>query len=108
MTPEQAFAARARRDRNEIEALWQTLAGPAGEQVVQARLQRLEDLAHGLYGAGGTFGFDEISRIAGELELLLEACRLKGYSDWPAQSTAAVAMIPPLLAVLDSVGPGAA
>lgn len=56
------FVARIAADRREIEAL--DARGSAG---------RLRELAHGLAGAGGTFGFPGISAAAERLEVALDA-----------------------------------
>lgn len=62
------FRERAARDRERLAALWRTLAESREDSAADPRWREIEDIAHGLYGAGGTFGYPAISRAAATLE----------------------------------------
>jgi chemotaxis protein histidine kinase CheA len=82
--PEEAFRRRCRRDRARLDALHHRIA-VADAEPPDAALAELQEVAHGLYGAGGTFGFDGISAAAGGLELMVEDFRAAGCREWPTQ-----------------------
>jgi HPt (histidine-containing phosphotransfer) domain-containing protein len=72
--PVQAFRARAARDRARTDRLMARLADPGRARVAEP-LAELEALAHGLAGAGGTFGFPALSETAARVERRLEGWR---------------------------------
>lgn len=83
LDPDGAFRARLAADRHSLEQLAADLWRLA-PTVRQQRLAAIESLAHGLAGAGGTFGFVAISDAALALEELLIEQRqglLAGESD---------------------------
>ncbi len=79
------YAEQLPRSVAQMEALWRALA--AGDAPA-AGLDQLLRLAHGIAGAGGTFGFAEASRCARELEFALEGLRA-GTADAAARQRAA-------------------
>jgi CheY-like chemotaxis protein len=64
-TRREAFLERA---RNEAAALAGCRASLKDEEKAPIALERIRGIAHGLAGAGGIFGFDDISRDAAALE----------------------------------------
>lgn len=72
--PIQAFRERARRDRASADRLMAMLTGLDWARLAPA-LAELEALAHGLAGAGGTFGFPALSETAARVERRLEGWR---------------------------------
>ena len=62
------FRERVARDHDRLTALWRALAESRDDSAVDPRWREIEDIAHGLYGAGGTFGYPAISRAAAVLE----------------------------------------
>lgn len=75
--PLRAFLARAARDRERIAELADGLQIERDWSHVAAPHMALEDLAHGLAGTGGTFGFPSLSAAAARLERLMERRRLR-------------------------------
>jgi len=73
--PAGAFRARARRDRARILLLAERLGGLADWDAVAHPLAELEQIAHGLAGAGGVFGHDAVSEAALRVERLAERWR---------------------------------
>jgi HPt (histidine-containing phosphotransfer) domain-containing protein len=72
--PVQAFRERASRDRDRTGRLMAALTDPSRARLAQP-LAELEALAHGLAGAGGTFGFPALSETAARVERRLEGWR---------------------------------
>jgi chemotaxis protein histidine kinase CheA len=72
---ERHFRRRVARDRDRLVDLWQAVAAVPGAEVPAAdrRLVILGDIAHGLVGTGGTFGFPALSEAASPLEALVDA-----------------------------------
>jgi len=62
------FRERVTRDHDRLTALWRALAESREDSAVDPRWREIENIAHGLYGAGGTFGYPAISRAAAVLE----------------------------------------
>ena len=62
------FRERVARDHDRLTALWRALAESRNDSAADPRWREIEDIAHGLYGAGGTFGYPAISRAAAALE----------------------------------------
>ncbi len=58
---------------DEIEAAMVHLDAADGTEDVLAALGEIRGFAHRLAGSGSTFGFPEVSRIAGDVEALVEA-----------------------------------
>ena len=73
---EEAFRRRALRDRECIVALARRLEESTAWSRVAKPLQALEVVAHGLAGAGGTFGFPHVSEAAARVERLAERWRM--------------------------------
>jgi HPt (histidine-containing phosphotransfer) domain-containing protein len=63
------FVRRCAGDRNAIAEAWKRLEASRDSEARKDLLH----LAHGLAGAGGTFGFDGLSRCAADAEAALEA-----------------------------------
>ena len=74
--PDEAFRRRALQDRERIVALACRLEKSAAWSRVANPLQALEEVAHGLAGAGGTFGFPQVSEAAARVERLAEKWRM--------------------------------
>lgn len=74
--PIQAFRHRADRDRREIERALAQLDATVGGPPIAELLAEIEDVAHGLAGAGGVFGFSAVSKAALKVERQLERWRL--------------------------------
>jgi HPt (histidine-containing phosphotransfer) domain-containing protein len=72
--PVQAFRERAARDRRRTDRLMAELTGLDRARLAPP-LAELESLAHGLAGAGGTFGFPALSETAARVERRLEGWR---------------------------------
>jgi hypothetical protein len=70
--PAGAFRARARRDRARILLLAERLRGPADWAMMMQPLAELQQIAHGLAGAGGVFGHGAVSETALRVERLAE------------------------------------
>ncbi len=70
---ERLFLDRVARDRARLAALWHAAGAAQGAPARAPLMREMADIAHGLSGAGGTFGFPAISDAAGELERLIEA-----------------------------------
>ena len=66
-----AFADKLADRLGEIEAAVRSLGEGGGDG--RLALLSLRDQAHKLSGAGGTFGFDDLGREAGELEVLCDS-----------------------------------
>jgi hypothetical protein len=73
--PAGAFRARARRDRMQILRLAERLGALAEWAMVARPLAELEQIAHGLAGAGGVFGHTAVSEAALRVERLAERWR---------------------------------
>lgn len=73
--PGMAFRARMQRDRKTLIELSATLRRPTAWTRAASRLAAMEHVAHGLAGAGGVFGFMDLSEEAARLERLLERWR---------------------------------
>lgn len=66
-----AFRARMARDAERLDALRTALAGPAAPALADdPRRVEVEEVAHGLVGAGATFGFVEVTAAAEDVERL--------------------------------------
>ncbi|HEX7007072.1 MAG TPA: Hpt domain-containing protein [Alphaproteobacteria bacterium] len=85
--PVQAFRERAKRDRARTDRLMARLDGLRWRRAAQP-LAELEALAHGLAGAGGTFGFPALSETAARLERRLEGWRRKAPTTLTARQIA--------------------
>jgi HPt (histidine-containing phosphotransfer) domain-containing protein len=106
--PVQAFRDRAIRDHDAARRLMAQLSS-----VPVARLARplaeLEALAHGLAGAGGTFGFPALSETAARVERRLEGWRRAAPATLTARQIVGLRrLVALMLAELDVVagGPG--
>jgi HPt (histidine-containing phosphotransfer) domain-containing protein len=97
--PEEAFRQRCRRDAARLARLRDQIEATPADRL-DAVLADLEGVAHGLYGAGGTFGFDDVSAAAAELEALAESLRADGCRDWPNQRALVVQLTLKLLQTL--------
>ncbi len=76
----------------DIEQAWQALSADCGDTVSQAALL---GILHRLAGSAESYGFDELGRIAAQLDRQLEPIR--GNAD-PAQRTAALCALHDALA----------
>jgi HPt (histidine-containing phosphotransfer) domain-containing protein len=66
-----------RRDRRKLIALSSVLRRPMRWTRAAARLAAIEQLAHGLAGASGVFGFAALGEDAARLERLVERWRIR-------------------------------
>jgi HPt (histidine-containing phosphotransfer) domain-containing protein len=99
--PHAAFCARMRRDRRKLIELSSPLRGPMRWARAAARVAAIEQLAHGLAGAAGVFGFAALGEDAARLERQLERWRLHPPAVISRQRRAAFARnLAPLLARL--------
>lgn len=65
-----AFIHRARRDRQRLQEIRTRIDDDAGA-VDDPMIAELHHLAHRLHGTAGTFGFDEVSAAARDLERMI-------------------------------------
>jgi chemotaxis protein histidine kinase CheA len=101
---ERHFRRRVARDRARLLDLWQEVAAIAGEDASAADryFGVIGDIAHGLLGTGGTFGFPALSEAAAPLEALVDA-----RSSDRAALAAAVASLLAAMAAVAITEPGA-
>jgi HPt (histidine-containing phosphotransfer) domain-containing protein len=90
------FRGRLAREADEIDTLFDAArdARDAAARIIAAR--RLMQVVHGLAGAGGTFGFPEISALAAALDDELAADLNAGAPaapDWPYRRVVEVARL---------------
>ncbi|AXS39853.1 Hpt domain-containing protein [Breoghania sp. L-A4] len=78
-----AFRQQAIADARTLRALGATAHHEQNDEARGAALSAIQTLAHRLAGRGGTFGFPEISTIASELEVSIDAV-LPRHSGLPA------------------------
>jgi chemotaxis protein histidine kinase CheA len=96
----QAFRARALRDERRILRIEALLRASTDRTQVSELLVSLEDIAHGLAGAGGVFGFDSVSEAALRVELQVERWR-HGEMEWtPRRRTLLTRTVGALVAAL--------
>lgn len=100
--PQAAFRARMRRDRRTLIELSSPLRGPMRWTRAAARLAAIEQLAHGLAGASGVFGFAALGQDAARLERLLERWRLRPPEEISPPRIAA--LLRRLIPVLEGLG----
>lgn len=97
--PDAAFRVRAAADHAALLRLGKTARRPTERSLI-----RLEEIAHGLAGTGGVFGFPKVSTIAAKLERLAARCRrLNAAAFGPDQAAKLAAMIDALVAQLEQV-----
>ncbi len=89
--PETAFRARMHRDLKTLIELSATLQRPTAWTRAAGRLAAIEHVAHGLAGAGGVFGFTDLSEDAARLERLLERWRKQPPAEISSHRIAALA-----------------
>jgi HPt (histidine-containing phosphotransfer) domain-containing protein len=70
--PQAAFRVRAVADRGELLKLTQTIRAGIPPARTKHCLAAIEDIAHGLAGASGVFGFPDMGTVAARLERLAE------------------------------------
>lgn len=100
------FRRRAARDRDRIARLAATLRAESDWDLVAGTHSELEDLAHGLAGTGGTFGFPSLSVAAARVERLTERRRLRPPSRCTRRQIGLLAeMLESLIAELDAIVP---
>ncbi len=100
------FRLRAARDRDRIARLAGMLRAESDWHLVAGTHSALEDLAHGLSGTGGTFGFPALSVAAARVERLTEGRRLRPPSRYTRKQIALLAdMLESLIAELDAITP---
>jgi chemotaxis protein histidine kinase CheA len=102
--PETEFRRRCARDRARLAGLRDALTAPPADRL-DALLAAVQAVAHGLYGAGGTFGFDEVSAAAATLEDLAEDLRAGDCRAWPERRAAVLQAATALLQALDDMRP---
>ena len=103
--PDEAFRRRALRDRERIVALARRLEKSAAWSRVAKPLQALEEVAHGLAGAGGTFGFLQVSEAAARVERLAERWRMNPPDTFTSRRAGSLARtIASLEKLLQAVG----
>ena len=74
------------RTQDQVTSLRELLACLSkGDESVLARMQ---ELSHKIHGSGAMFGFEEVSRVAGEIEQLCYDRRQAGEAAAAAQGTA--------------------
>jgi len=101
--PVQAFRERAIRDRSKTHRLMAQLSDLTWARLAQP-LAELEALAHGLAGAGGTFGFPELSETAARVERRLEGWRRAAPATLTARQIAGLrTLVASMVAELDVV-----
>ena len=88
--PEMAFRARMQRDFQTLIELSAALRRPTAWTRAAGRLAAIEHVAHGLAGAGGVFGFTDLSEDAARLERLLERWRKRPPAEISVQRIAAL------------------
>ena len=107
--PDLVFRARAVRDRGRILRLAARLGKPIAWSVVAKPVAQLEEVAHGLAGSAGMFGFAAMGDAAARLERLAERWRLAPPDAFTARRVAILARtIAPLIAELSLVDTSAA
>jgi len=103
--PDAAFRARMRRDRHKLIELSSALRCPMPWTRAAARLAAIEQLAHGLAGASGVFGFAALGEDAARLERLVERWRIRPPAEISMHRVAAlVRRLDPVLARLSRAG----
>jgi chemotaxis protein histidine kinase CheA len=104
--PDAAFRVRAAADRTELTRLAQSLHGRNTISRDDDVLATLEELAHGLAGTGGVFGFPGVSTAAEKLERLAERqMRAKAAPLTPQQVTRLASSAAALIEQLNRVPP---
>lgn len=73
--PDAAFRQRAARDRARLSRLAERVRHQGARPRMAKSLAEIEELAHGLAGAGGVFGYPSLSAAAARLERLTERWR---------------------------------
>jgi chemotaxis protein histidine kinase CheA len=103
--PEEAFRIRAKADRARLLRLRRRVDSTDTRPASDGALAAVEELAHGLAGCGGVFGFPGISTAAAQLERLVERHR-RSKAAFTAQQRAQLAKrIDTLIDRLALVGP---
>jgi HPt (histidine-containing phosphotransfer) domain-containing protein len=85
-----AFRVRASRDRRKIMLVEALLRKSVEWPRIFEFLTTLEDVAHGLAGAGGVFGFSAVSKTAAKVERQAERWRLDLKQELTARRRAAL------------------
>jgi len=102
--PLQAFRRRAGRDRRQIERALAQLDATVDWPRVAALLTLLENIAHGLAGAGGVFGFSAVSNVASKVERQVERWRIDSKMELsPRRRNALAKSVGLLVAALSAV-----
>jgi len=103
--PVRAFQARAKRNLRRIVKAQGQLCKSDDWRRISELLAVLEEIAHGLSGAGGVFGFSAVSETAAKLERQAERWRLDPNQILTSRRRAALAKsVGSLVAALRTIG----
>ena len=84
------YASRLPRTVARMEDLWRRLVAA---EIPLTQLEDLVRMAHSITGSGATFGLPSASRVARELELVLEQLKESARQPGPAEQKAVLALL---------------